>query len=195
MSAFFERDRSEINVEDVAKALTLALDITQRELIPPHVRLECAANFGAWLEWLFHDELTCSRFLREFDARMLSGVSASTRDRVERIGLVPSEVYQSDILQVTVRFWSVVTASLVEKASRSNPSAALMGIFLREATKIAASRESFDAVVEELRRLAMRWRAAAWMDDVFPIQELVVLGGNGNVPEWILSDLPQREDR
>lgn len=195
MSAFFEQDRRDVTVEDVAKALTLALDLTQREVLPVHVRLEYSTNFGAWLEWLLCDELTHSRLLREFDERTLSGVSSATRERALESGLIPSETYSSDIGQVTLRLWSVVTASLVHEASKADSSVILMSFLLKEAIKVAKNGLAFEEVIKELKRLAARWRAAAWLNDLFPIHELVVLGGNGSVPDRILRDLPPREDR
>ena len=173
---FLERDRHEIGVEDVAIALTLALDLVQREDLNAKVRLEVSAGFGAWLEWLLKDEATQARLLRAFEAGARVGLEESVRQLAEE------DVYSSyrhlDVCSGTNYLWRFVSARLVAEARRPLLAGRLADtvVALQE-----ASDDRWEEILRELLDLALRWRSAAWLGRVYPLAELTLFGGRGHL--------------
>lgn len=176
MSAFFDRDRREVGVEDVAIALTLALDFVANAELPAQVRLEVSAGFGAWLEWLLEDEATQARLLREFEAGARVGIVASA------LAAVDEEIYSSfagrDVCSATLLLWRFVSAHLAEEAAHQSRSARVEACLVDLRLASAGRRGE---VLADLNGLACRWRSVAWFGRVYPLSELMALGGSGHL--------------
>lgn len=162
----------------MAVALTTALDVVLREDVQVPARLEVSAAFGAWLEWLLQDEATQARLLRSFEAGCRAGLS---RDTLE---LAAEDVYSSvdgvDVCSATKGLWRFVSARLVQEASY-RPSSGVLEAHLGDLQLRLKSADCWSSVVAELQHLAARWRMSAWLGCVYPLEEMRIFGGLGNL--------------